>query len=149
MRIRRFEDIEGWQVARQLMNHTYALTSARGFETDWDLRRQMRRASVSAIANIAEGFQSGTHPEFARFLRFAQRSTGEIQSHLYVALDQTYIEDPAFESLYALSARTSALIGGFIRFLDAGGILAPSSKPLPRRIHPNEARSTRNEPDAG
>ncbi len=67
--------------------------------------------------NIAEGFDSGSRAEFIKFLRYAQRSCSEVQSQLYVALDQEYISPSKFEELYELARLTYAKIGGFIKYL--------------------------------
>jgi len=80
MKILRFEDLEAWKEARKLTNSLYDITRDKAFDADWDLRRQIRKAAVSVVANIAEGFDSGSDPEFSRFLRIARRSTSEIQS---------------------------------------------------------------------
>jgi len=69
------------------------------------------------MANIAEGFDAGTDPEFIRFLRIACRSMSELQSHLYVALDERYIDPPTFDALYAQARETKAIMGGFMRYL--------------------------------
>lgn len=67
--------------------------------------------------NIAEGFDGGSNAEFGRFLRYSQRSCSEVQSQLYVALDQSYISQEQFEAIYEQAARTHAKVGGFIRYL--------------------------------
>ena len=69
MRITRFEDIDGWKAARRLTNLTYAATKSMRYQVDPDHRRQIRRASTSSMANIAEGFEAGSPAEFKRFLR--------------------------------------------------------------------------------
>lgn len=79
--------------------------------------RQIRRCTISVMANIVEGFDAGTRPEFVRFLRIALRSGSELQSHLYVALDEHYFDSRTFDSLYADVRNVKALIGGFIRYL--------------------------------
>jgi four helix bundle protein len=117
MRIDRFEDIEGWQFARQLTVAVYRATKTSDFSKDRELRNQICAASGSAMHNIAEGFDSGSNPDFARFLGYAQRSCTEVQSQLYVALDQAYIEKAEFEELYHLAQQTKARIGGFIKYL--------------------------------
>lgn len=119
MSIRRFEDIEAWQKARTLMNAIYDATATSAFDADRDLRRQMRSAAVSSMANIAEGFDGGSDNEFQRFLRMAQRSATEVQSHLYVALDRGYLDRPSFDALYEHAGQTRRLIGGFIKYLQA------------------------------
>ena len=87
MKIEQFEEIEAWKVARELTRDIYALTRQQPFSTDFGLRDQVQRASVSVMANIAEGFDGRSTREFIRFLGYAFRSATEVQSHLYVALD--------------------------------------------------------------
>jgi four helix bundle protein len=115
--ITKFEDIEAWQLARQLTNQIYALTQETKFASDYGLKDQIRRAAGSVMHNIAEGFDSGSNAEFVRFLRYAQRSCTEVQSQLYVALDQRYITETQFQDTYSLAAQTRSKIGGFIRYL--------------------------------
>ena len=115
--IERFEDIEGWQLARELTRRVYALTHEVEFSRDFGLKDQIQRAAGSALHNIAEGFDGGSNAEFARFLRYAQRSCTEVKSQLYVALDQKYISQQHFDNTYKLASDTHAKIGGFIRYL--------------------------------
>jgi four helix bundle protein len=77
----------------------------------------MITAAVSAMANIAEGFDSGSDAEFARFLRISQRSATEFQSHLYVAADRAYLQPEGFRHLYAAASELKRLVGGFIQHL--------------------------------
>jgi len=98
----RFEDIKAWQKARELNRTIYAITSKDSFSRDYGLRDQIRRASVSIMANIAEGFGRRTNKDFANFLVIAQGSAAETQSHLYVALDLKYISDEILQDLYQL-----------------------------------------------
>jgi four helix bundle protein len=117
MTIRRFEDIEGWQLARELTRQVYAMAMRGAFAKDFGLRDQITRASGSAMHNIAEGFDGGSNAEFVKFLRYSQRSCSEVQSQLYVALDQAYISQDEFDSIYKQAALTHAKVGGFICFL--------------------------------
>ncbi|XZE44559.1 four helix bundle protein [Pirellulaceae bacterium SH467] len=117
MAISNFEEIESWQMARELTKSVYRVSKVGGFATDYGLRDQIRRASGSVMHNIAEGFDSGSNPEFIRFLRYAQRSCTEVQSELYVAMDQAYLNEQQFQELYKLAAQTHAKIGGFIKYL--------------------------------
>jgi four helix bundle protein len=119
MKIERFEDIEGWQLARELARKLYECSKEGPFASDFGLRDQVRRAACSVMHNIAEGFDSGSDPEFARFLRYAQRSCTEIQSQLYVALDQKYVSEAQFQDLYDFAKRVHSVIGGFIKYLVA------------------------------
>ena len=118
MKIEKFEDIEAWQLARVLTKSIYAATRKPEFSRDWGLKEQITRASGSSMHNIAEGFDAGSDVEFRRFLRYAQRSCTEVQSELYVALDQKYVSQSEFAELYSQAARTKAAIGGFIKYLN-------------------------------
>lgn len=117
MKIERFEDIEAWQMARELTREVYRLTKKPSFSNDYGLKRQIQSAAGSAMHNIAEGFDAETNPEFIRFLRYAKRSCTEVQSELYVALDEAYIASDEFDLTYALAGRTRAAIRGFINYL--------------------------------
>jgi four helix bundle protein len=117
VKIERFEDIEAWKAARELTQRIYALTSQPKFAKDFGLRDQIQRAAVSIMANIAEGFDGRSTREFIRFLGYAFRSATEVQSHLYVALDQAYFMKDEFEDLYQQAIETKKLINGFIRYL--------------------------------
>jgi four helix bundle protein len=117
MPIRRFEDIEGWQSARELTRQVYAVAHCGEFSRDFGLRDQITRAAGSTMHNIAEGFDGGSNPEFIKFLRYSQRSCSEVQSQLYVALDQGYLSQEEFDAIYAQAERTHVKVGGFIRYL--------------------------------
>ncbi len=119
MKIERFEDIQGGQKARELTRLVYEATRGEAFARDFWLRDQIRNAAGSVMANIAEGFDAGSDTEFIRFLRYARRSASEVQSHLYIALDQSYISQPQFNAIYETAAEARRLIGGFIRYLQS------------------------------
>jgi four helix bundle protein len=119
MRIERFEDIEAWQLSRELSRKVYGLTKKPTFARDFGLKGQIQDAAGSFMHNIAEGFDSETNAEFVRFLRYAKRSCTEVQSELYVALDQQYITNDEFQDVYDHAARTRAAIRGFIKYLIA------------------------------
>ena len=117
MKIERFEDVEAWQLARELTWEVYRLTKKPGFVKDYGLKRQIQDAAGSSMHNIAEGFDSETNAEFIRFLRYAKRSCTEVQSELYVALDEEYISPNEFKDLYEQAGRTRAAVRGFINYL--------------------------------
>lgn len=96
MKINRFEDIQGWQKGRELTKLIYKLTKLGNFRRDLSLCNQIQKASVSVMANIAEGFDRQTRKEFSQFLKYSSASASEVQSHLYVALDQEYISECDF-----------------------------------------------------
>lgn len=99
---KRFEDIKAWQKARKLTSKVYSVTLSERFARDFGLRNQIQRASVSVMANIAEGFGRHSDKDFANFLSMAHASVSEVQSHLYVALDLEYIGTEIFAELYGL-----------------------------------------------
>ncbi len=117
-KINRFEDIQAWQKARGLNNCIYNLTKNSNFSKDFSLRDQIRRASVSIMANIAEGFGRRSKKEFANFLNMAHGSAAEAQCHLYVALDQKYISQEIFDTTHAKIEEVSRMIQGFMKYLN-------------------------------
>lgn len=116
-KIERFEDIEAWQKGRELTRIIYKITSQGDIAKDFALKDQLRRASISIMANIAEGFEREGNKEFKQFLAMAKGSVGELKSHLYVALDAGKMSQQDFTQLMALANDTSRLIAGFLRYL--------------------------------
>jgi len=117
MKIERFDEIKAWQMARELTRKIYNLTNKDRFARDFGLKRQIQAAAGSSMHNMAEGFDSETNAEFLRFLRYAKRSCSEVQSELYVALDQDYISEAEFNDVYNHAGQTRATIRGFIKYL--------------------------------
>jgi four helix bundle protein len=117
MTIIRFEDIHAWQAARELCKIVYRFTRSEKFSRDFGLVDQARRAAVSIMANIAEGFDSRSNSEFIQFLYYALRSASELQSHIYIAQDQDYISEAEFAGVYEEAARVKAMIFRFIDYL--------------------------------
>jgi four helix bundle protein len=115
--IERFEDIKAWQRARQLTREVYAATKHGAFIRDYGLRDQITRAAGSIMHNIAEGFDAETNGDFIRFLGYAKRSCTEVQSQLYVARDQDYIDAQTFHRLYTLAGEARAAVRGFMTYL--------------------------------
>lgn len=114
----RFEDIRAWQEARLLVKMIYdAGRSNSSFNSDYRFRAQVQGAAVSVMSNIAEGFSRRSTKEFAQFLFVAKGSVAEVQSQLYVALDQSYIDEGRFEELYSKCEEVARLTSGFIRYL--------------------------------
>ena len=116
-KVNRFEDLIAWEKARKLVKAVYDVTSSGPFSQDFDLRRQIRRASVSVMANISEGFEREGDKEFLQFLSQAKGSCGEVRSHLYAAMDLEYLSKEVVEKLSQDSIRTSQVIGGLMRYL--------------------------------
>jgi four helix bundle protein len=115
--ISRFQEIEAWKKARELTKAVYICSKKGAFAKDFGLRNQIQRATVSIMSNIAEGFERGGSAEFINFLSIAKASAGEVESHLYVALDQGYISEAEFRRLYGLVTSTKKLIAGFMLYL--------------------------------
>ncbi|MEM6782337.1 MAG: four helix bundle protein [Bacteroidota bacterium] len=113
----RFEDIEAWQLGRELTRLVYRATNAGPFKRDYALRDQIRRACISITSNIAEGFERQSPREFVRFLLIAKASNAEVRSQLYCALDQHYLTHEDFDGLYRLSDRIGRVLNGLIRYL--------------------------------
>lgn len=110
--VRRFEDLIAWQKARMLTRRTYEVSCNGAFAADWALSRQIQRASVSIMSDIAEGFERGRRAEFHQFLSTAKASCAELRSQLYIALDVGYLGRDVFESLLADAEEVARLVGG-------------------------------------
>ena len=117
--IRRFEDLEAWCKARVLAASVYSVTTTGPFARDFSLRDQIRRAAVSVMSNIAEGFDRGGQVEFRRFLGIAKGSAAEVRAQLYVALDVGLVTQTQFDELLAQSEDVTRLIAGLIRHITA------------------------------
>jgi four helix bundle protein len=117
MKLTRFEDLECWQQARELTRLVYKATKDPRFSRDLRLAGQIQAAATSSMANIAEGFIRRSDREFVQFLFIGMASTAEVQSHLYVALDQNYIDDHQFQEIYDQADKTGRMISGLIKYL--------------------------------
>ncbi len=117
MIIQRFEDIVAWQKGRELVDKVYKLTSEDKVRRDFVLKDQIRRAAISIMSNIAEGYARQTNREFIQFLYIARGSASETKSQLYVALDLGYISKQEFEKIYETVSEVAKLITGFIKYL--------------------------------
>jgi four helix bundle protein len=109
-----FEDLIAWQKVRLLAREIYKVTRTANFSRDFPLVDQIRRAVVSILSNIAEGFERGSRPEFHQFLVVAKGSCGEVRSQLYVALDAGYLSEDEFKDLYASASEAGKIIGGLL-----------------------------------
>ena len=109
-RVNTFEDLLAWQKARELTSAVYRLTSHGRLAADRASRDQLRRASASVMANIAEGFERGRRTEFHQFLSVAKGSCAEVRSFLYVALDAGLLGQEEFNPLLELAVSTSRII---------------------------------------
>lgn len=116
-KLKSFEEIKSWQKARFFNKKIYEITEKSSFKKDFDLSRQIRRASISISSNIAEGFERNTDKEFIYFLYVAKASAGEVRSQLYLAIDLEYITVCEFQELLELVTEISKLLSGFIKYL--------------------------------
>ena len=111
-RIQRFEDLIAWQKARVLTREVYAATRTGPFRNDYGLAGQIRRAAVSIMSNIAEGFERGRPSEFHQFLSTSKASCAEVRSQLYVALDVGYLTETRFSALSGMADEVARIVGG-------------------------------------
>lgn len=116
-RIERFEDIEAWKLAREVTRMIYAVSTSEKFCRDFALSNQIRRASISILSNIAEGFERGGNKEFLQFLAIAKGSSGEVRAQIYAALDQNYIDEAQFKEISNKLIEISRTISGFMKYL--------------------------------
>ena len=123
---KRFEDLEVWQRAKDLTNLIYEYSTDGSFSRDFGLRDQMRRASVSIMSNIAEGFESQTQAMFIKYLGYAKGSAGELRAQLYIARDQGYITEEDFNTMFSTAEICSRQLTRFIQYLE--------SQPNARRV---------------
>jgi len=117
MPVKHFEDLEIWKNARELTRKIYSLTKTEPFARDYGLCDQIRRASVSIMSNIAEGYERGGNQELIQFLSIAKGSSGEVRSQLYVALDQEYVDEKECMELIDEFRKLSIMINNFMEYL--------------------------------
>ncbi len=118
MKLTRFEDLDCWKEARQLTRQVYeAVHQNLGWQRDVRLCSQVQSAAGAVMANIAEGFVRRSNKEFIQFLFIAMSSAAEVQSHLYIAVDQGYASKETFESIYKQADKTARIISGLIKYL--------------------------------
>lgn len=111
-KIERFEELIAWQKARDLTRAIYQMTREGAFARDFGLSRQIQRAAVSIMSNIAEGFERRGRREFHQFLSTAKGSCAEVRSQLYVAFDMGYVEENTFRGLLAQAEEVGRVVGG-------------------------------------
>lgn len=126
--IKKFEDIAAWQKARILSKAIYDRSNLKPFNSDFDLKSQIRRSSGSVMDNIAEGFERGGRLEFIQFLSISKASSAEVRSQLYRALDQNYITKQDFDELYMLSEEISKMLSSFISYLNKTEVMGEKFK---------------------
>lgn len=118
MKIKRFEDLECWKAARELVKLVYAaVKKSKDFQRDFRLSGQITDAAVSSMSNVAEGFSRRSNKEFVQFLFISKSSAAEVQSEDYAALDQGYVSTEDFEAIYNQAEKVSKLDSGLITYL--------------------------------
>ncbi len=117
--VKRFEDLEIWQIAREQANDLWKIYCERTFSKDYELRNQISRSSGSVMDNIAEGFERGGNKEFINFLIISKASNGETKSQLYRAIDRNHLSKETFEILFLKNETLSKKISSFIKYLKA------------------------------
>jgi four helix bundle protein len=115
--IREFEEIEAWAEARLIVRRVYSIIATKPFCTDYSLKDQIKRAAVSIMSNIAEGFERDNNKEFIYFLSISKGSCGEVRSLIYIAFDQKYIDIELFEEFIKKLRELAKLINGLIKYL--------------------------------
>jgi four helix bundle protein len=128
-----FEEIDCWKRARELTRAVYSASNKSPFSHDFGLKDQIRRASVSVMSNIAEGFDRNGTAEFVQFLATAKASAAEVRCQLYVAIDQGYIPDAEFHELSQLASETGKMIGGLMKYLRGSGFRGTKFKPASQK----------------
>jgi four helix bundle protein len=117
MKAKSIEELLVWQRARELVNNVYSLTKKQNFRRDFSLVDQIRRATISVMSNIAEGYERGSNTEFIQFLYIAKASCGEFRTQLLIALDQGYINKEELEKAKELALKVSGMLSNFISYL--------------------------------
>jgi four helix bundle protein len=115
--VKKFEELQVWQKARQLNDDLYRRLFSGSFGHDFGLIAQLNRAGGSVMDNIAEGFEREGKQEFIQFLSYAKASAGEVRSQLYRARDRNYISDEEFTSLVLSVEEISKMISAFMKYL--------------------------------
>jgi len=143
MHVKNFEDLEIWKDARVLTQGIYQLTRDSKFSKDFGLRDQIRRAAVSIMSNIAEGFERGGNQEFIQFLYVAKASCGEVRSQLYVALDQSYVTTKDCDDVCKSFLRLSIMISNLIDYLKSSGMKGSKYAATNRPKSPSSSTSSK------
>lgn len=114
---KKFEELEVWIKAKELSVEVYKITNDGEFKKDFGLRDQIRRAGVSIVSNIAEGFERNGNKEFTQFLSLAKGSAGEVRAQLYIAVELNYINEKDFNFLTEKVTEVSKMLSGLIGYL--------------------------------
>jgi four helix bundle protein len=133
---KRFEDIEAWQQSRDLTKVIYEIAAQGAFARDFGLKDQIRKASVSIMSNIAEGFERNGTKEFLQFLATAKGSAGEVRAQLYVSLDQGYLSESLFDELSRRIVTISRMLSGLMGYLNRTNLKGTKFKARQKNLEP-------------
>jgi len=116
-KVDRFEDLDCWKKSRELVNVIFDICENQMKNKDFSTQDQIKRAALSTMNNIAEGFGRYSNKEFIRFLEYSAASSMEIRSMLYILSDRKYIDEIEFEKCYQLTNDLTNITLGLIRYL--------------------------------
>lgn len=116
-KITRFEELKCWQAARILVKEVFTVSDTGKLAKDFDTKSQIKRASISVMNNIAEGFGKFSSKEFIRYFDISQSSASEVKSMLYVLLDMNYIDEGKATVLHRMVDDTRSITLALIRYL--------------------------------
>ena len=116
--IKRFEDLEIWQLARKLSQKIILISKNTDLKKDFRFKDQIKASSGSVMDNIAEGFERDGNLEFRQFLSIAKGSAGETRSQSYRLFDSEYISEKQLEDLVNECELLSKKIANFISYLN-------------------------------
>jgi four helix bundle protein len=122
MTINTFEELEIWQLARELCKLVKQITDNPPFCSDFKFRDQIRASSGSVMDNVAEGFERDGNREFSQFLSIAKGSNGEVRSQSYRALDYNYITETEFNEILERTETLGNKIGNFMKYIKTSNI---------------------------
>lgn len=112
-----FEGFQVWIDSRAFVKEIYRITSDYSLFKDKALMSQMRRAAISIISNIAEGYERGGDKEFRQFLSLAKGSAGEVRAQLYACMDLGYVDEKSFRNLVENAKSISRQLSGLMRYM--------------------------------
>ena len=127
-KVQRFEDLVIWQKSRILAKEVYCISKSRPFASDYPLRDQIRKSTISIVSNIAEGFERDGNREFIQFLSHAKGSAGELRTQLYVALDMEYISSKQFADINQQVIDLAKMIAKLMDYLLESGMVGKKFK---------------------
>ncbi|WP_282071832.1 four helix bundle protein [Polaribacter atrinae] len=116
--IRRFEDLEIWQLTRKLAQQVIFISKNTDLKNDYRFKDQIKASSGSVMDNIAEGFERDGNLEFRQYLSIAKGSAGEVRSQSYRLFDSEYISEEKLNNLIIECEHLSKKIANFISYLN-------------------------------